>query len=111
MMYLSTFHYVTHMVLSITPSIFLKESSLGELVVFVNEWPIVIILVADPVGLELAIPECFQGEEVVPHKSYFGGLEGVGEYIWYRTKEKTHLPALVDVSGACEDVVICGKSL
>ncbi|KAL5564708.1 hypothetical protein UlMin_027872, partial [Ulmus minor] len=40
----------------------------------------------DPVALELVIPDCCEGTEIVPQKSYFGRQEGVGEYIWYRTK-------------------------
>ncbi|GMY38055.1 microtubule-associated protein [Fagus crenata] len=70
-----------------------------------------IIAPADPIGVDLEIPDCLEDEEVIPQKTYFGGQEGVGEYNWYRTKNKLHGSALVDISAACEDVVICGKTL
>ncbi|XP_043806182.1 187-kDa microtubule-associated protein AIR9 isoform X3 [Manihot esculenta] len=66
---------------------------------------------ADPVGLELVIPTCCEDKEVIPQKTYFGGQEGVGEYIWYRTKDKLHGSALVDICNGCEDVLICSKTL
>ncbi|XP_004293996.1 PREDICTED: 187-kDa microtubule-associated protein AIR9 [Fragaria vesca subsp. vesca] len=66
---------------------------------------------ADPEGLELMIPDCCEDEELVPEKTYFGGEEGVGEYIWYRTKNKLHGSALLDISNLNEDVGICGKTL
>ncbi|EEF39234.1 protein phosphatases pp1 regulatory subunit, putative [Ricinus communis] len=66
---------------------------------------------ADPVGLELVIPNCFEDKEVVPQKTYFGGQEGVGEYIWYRSKNKLHDSALMDICNAGDDVVLCSKSL
>ncbi|KAF5472567.1 hypothetical protein F2P56_009278 [Juglans regia] len=70
-----------------------------------------IIAPADPIGVDLEIPDCIEDKEVIPQKSYFGGQEGVGQYIWYRTKNKLHISALIDVSSACEDAVICGKTL
>ncbi|KAL5577368.1 hypothetical protein UlMin_019067 [Ulmus minor] len=70
-----------------------------------------VITPADPVGLELVIPDCCEGTEIVPQKSYFGGQEGVGEYIWYRTKSKLDGTALVEISNACDDVVLCSKTL
>lgn len=70
-----------------------------------------LLATADPVGLELEIPDCCEDDNLVPRKTYFGGEEGVGEYIWYRTKNKLHGSALLDISNACEDVVICGKTL
>ncbi|ONI11137.1 hypothetical protein PRUPE_4G089200 [Prunus persica] len=70
-----------------------------------------VVAPADPVGLELEIPDCCEDDNLVPRKTYFGGEEGVGEYIWYRTKNKLHGSALLDISNACEDVVICGKTL
>ncbi|XP_062095531.1 187-kDa microtubule-associated protein AIR9 [Humulus lupulus] len=66
---------------------------------------------ADPVGRELVIPDCCENEEIVPQKTYFGGQEGVGGYIWYRTKSKVDANALMDISDAPEDVVICSKTL
>ncbi|KAJ9163220.1 hypothetical protein P3X46_022912 [Hevea brasiliensis] len=69
-----------------------------------------VIAPADPVGLELVITNCFEDKEVIPQKTYFGGREGVGEYIWYRTKDKLHGSALMDISNDCEDVLICSKT-
>lgn len=66
---------------------------------------------ADPVGLDLVIPGCCESEEIIPQKKYFGGQEGAGDYIWYRTKNKLHESALTDISNDCEDVLICGKTL
>ncbi|KAF2317884.1 hypothetical protein GH714_041204 [Hevea brasiliensis] len=77
-----------------------------------NPWSIKshVIAPADPVGLELVITNCFEDKEVIPQKTYFGGREGVGEYIWYRTKDKLHGSALMDISNDCEDVLICSKT-
>ncbi|GAV67239.1 LRR_4 domain-containing protein [Cephalotus follicularis] len=69
-----------------------------------------VIVPADPVGLGLIIPDCCEDKEVVPQKSYFGGREGGGEYIWYRTKNKVQASALSDISVACEDVLVCGRT-
>lgn len=66
---------------------------------------------ADPIGVSLEIPDCVENEEVIPVKTYFGGQEGVGQYIWYRTKNQLHGSALCDPSNACEDAVISGKTL
>ncbi|KAM7505783.1 hypothetical protein LguiB_004687 [Lonicera macranthoides] len=65
----------------------------------------------DPSGVELVIPDCCEDKLVVPRKLYFGGQEGEGDYIWYRTRNKLNGPELVDISNACEDVDICGKTL
>jgi len=46
----------------------------------------------------------------MPLRKYFGGHEGVGEYIWYQTKRKLEGPELLDISNA-SDVVICGTEL
>ncbi|KAG6695757.1 hypothetical protein I3842_09G113900 [Carya illinoinensis] len=70
-----------------------------------------IIAPADPIGVDMEILDCIEDKEVVPRKTYFGGQEGVGQYIWYRTKNKLHASELTDISGACEDAVICGKTL
>lgn len=43
-------------------------------------------------------------------KIYFGGHEGVGEYIWYRTKIKLEGSALLNISNG-SDIVICGTEL
>ncbi|GKC64572.1 hypothetical protein Tco_1097170, partial [Tanacetum coccineum] len=66
---------------------------------------------ADPVGLELLISDCCEDKHVVPLKTYFGGQEGDGKYIWYRTHSKLDASALMDISDAREDVTICGNSL
>ncbi|RDX87861.1 187-kDa microtubule-associated protein, partial [Mucuna pruriens] len=62
---------------------------------------------ADPKGMELVIPDCCEDRELMPLKKYFGGHEGVGEYIWYQTKHKLEGSELLDISNA-SDVVICG---
>lgn len=65
----------------------------------------------DPVGLELVIPACCEAELVVPQKRYFGGKEGIGEYIWYRMKSILEISSLVDISDSCSDVHVCCKTL
>lgn len=70
-----------------------------------------VVIPADPMGVELIIPDCWEDMEVVPQKTYFGGQEGDGDYIWYRTKSKLHGSALRDISNACEDVYVCAKTL
>ncbi|XP_027366103.1 187-kDa microtubule-associated protein AIR9 isoform X1 [Abrus precatorius] len=65
---------------------------------------------ADPKGMDLVIPDCCEDIELMPQKKYFGGHEGVGEYIWYQTKSKLEGSALLDISNA-SDVVICGTEL
>ncbi|KAF5752705.1 microtubule-associated protein [Tripterygium wilfordii] len=70
-----------------------------------------VIAPADPVGLELIIPDCCENKEIVPQKTYFGGQEGAGEYIWYRTKNKIYGSELMNIFNASEDVFICGKTL
>lgn len=70
-----------------------------------------VIAPADPIGVDLQIPDCMEDEEAIPQKKYFGGQEGVGQYIWYRTKNKLHGSALLDISSYGEEVVICGKTL
>uniref|UniRef100_A0A1J3CLM1 187-kDa microtubule-associated protein AIR9 n=1 Tax=Noccaea caerulescens TaxID=107243 RepID=A0A1J3CLM1_NOCCA len=66
---------------------------------------------ANPMGLELLVPDCCEKQEVVPRKTYFGGHEGVGEYIWYRTKDKLHGSALTEISYAGEEVIACCRTL
>ncbi|KAG5254640.1 187-kDa microtubule-associated protein [Salix suchowensis] len=66
---------------------------------------------ADPVGLELVIPYCYEDKEVTPQKTYFGGQEGSGEYIWFRTRDKLNKSALLDIVNAGDDALICGKTL
>ncbi|KAK6932089.1 hypothetical protein RJ641_001713 [Dillenia turbinata] len=70
-----------------------------------------VIVPADPVGLELAIPDCCEDNEVFPKKVYFGGQEGAGEYIWYRSQHKLHGSALRDISDGSEDILIRGNTI
>nr|KYP38707.1 hypothetical protein KK1_040034 [Cajanus cajan] len=62
---------------------------------------------SDPKGMDLVIPDCCEDIELIPLRKYFGGHEGVGEYIWYRTNHKLEGSELLDISNA-SDVVICG---
>ncbi|XP_059666134.1 187-kDa microtubule-associated protein AIR9 isoform X2 [Cornus florida] len=66
---------------------------------------------ADPKGVELLVPDCCEDKVIVPQKTYFGGEEGDGEYVWYRTRNKLHGSSLMDISNTSQDVVICGKTL
>ncbi|KAL9346290.1 hypothetical protein Peur_061143 [Populus x canadensis] len=70
-----------------------------------------VIVPADPVGLELVIPNCYEDKEAIPQKTYFGGQEGAGEYIWFRTRDKLNKSELLDISNAGDDDLICGKTL
>ncbi|PON54757.1 LRR domain containing protein [Parasponia andersonii] len=70
-----------------------------------------VIAPADPVGMKLVISDCREKEEIIPQKTYFGGQEGVGEYVWYRTKSKLDETTLTEISDASADVVICAKTL
>ncbi|KAL6567260.1 187-kDa microtubule-associated protein air9 [Orobanche gracilis] len=65
----------------------------------------------EPLGVELVIPDCCEGQEVVPKTRYFGGQEGLGKYIWFRTKGKLDESALMELSNNCENVDICGHAL
>ena len=62
-------------------------------------------------GLELVIPDCHEADMVLPRKRYFGGHEGDGEYIWYRTKNMLHGPDLSGISDADENITVCGRNL
>ncbi|KAL6991640.1 187-kDa microtubule-associated protein air9, partial [Sarracenia purpurea var. burkii] len=42
-----------------------------------------VVAPAEPLGVKLVIPDCCEDKLVVPQKTYFGGQEGDGEYIWY----------------------------
>ncbi|KAF8413517.1 hypothetical protein HHK36_001507 [Tetracentron sinense] len=70
-----------------------------------------VISPADPVGVELIIPDCYEDMEVVPQKSYYGGLEGNGEYTWYRIKNNPEGVDLMNICNACEDVLTLGNTL
>ncbi|XP_022035556.1 187-kDa microtubule-associated protein AIR9 isoform X1 [Helianthus annuus] len=69
------------------------------------------ILPADPMGVELVIPDCCEDKIVIPHKTYFGGEEGDGKYIWYKCLSKIDASALMDISDSCEDVTTCAQTL
>jgi hypothetical protein len=65
----------------------------------------------DPTGVELVIPDCCEEKLVNPQKTYFGGEEGEGLYIWYRSSKKLEESELLEISNVCEDVSICAKTL
>lgn len=66
-------------------------------------------LTADPKGIELVIPDCIEDQEIIPFKSYYGGKEGNGEYLWYRTWCKPDESNILDISSA--DFVLVGKNM
>ncbi|KAL9252679.1 187-kDa microtubule-associated protein AIR9-like protein [Drosera capensis] len=70
-----------------------------------------VIAPADPIGLELTISDCYENEVVVLQKRYFGGQEGDGEYIWYRTKDRLYGSTLLEISDSLEGVSTRGKGL
>eukprot|EP00250_Pteridium_aquilinum_P034177 c7193_g1_i1 orf=271-5415(-) len=50
---------------------------------------------ADPVGVSISIPDCCEGVEVIPKKSYYGGTEGSSEFRWFSVQcplNGTNLP-------------------
>lgn len=60
-----------------------------------------VIADAEPVGIDLVIPDCYEDKEVVPQKSYYGGIEGGGQYTWYQvTQELTD----IELSDACDSL-------
>lgn len=70
-----------------------------------------VITPADPKGIKLMIPSCFQDKEIVPVKSYYGGKEGNGEYMWYRIKEKLEESEILLGISASKDALLVGKTL
>ncbi|XP_064982963.1 187-kDa microtubule-associated protein AIR9-like [Musa acuminata AAA Group] len=70
-----------------------------------------IIVPADPKGIDLVQPSCCEDEEVVPLKSYYGGKEGTGKYIWYRTKEKIDESELLNRVSVTDDILVVGETL
>ena len=46
----------------------------------------------------------------MPHKSYYGGEEGKGQFVWYRNKSKLEASELINIS-LSSDAVICGKMM
>ncbi|KAG1348232.1 putative 187-kDa microtubule-associated protein AIR9 [Cocos nucifera] len=70
-----------------------------------------VIVPVDPKGIELVLPSCCQDMEVVPLKSYYGGKEGDGKYIWYRTKEKLQESKLVNLATVSDDIFVVGETL
>lgn len=71
----------------------------------------VILSVGEPLGLELMIYECCEGQEVIPLSKYFGGQEGAGKYMWFRTNDKLHESSLIEMANNCENADICGQAL
>ncbi|KAL3616841.1 hypothetical protein CASFOL_039235 [Castilleja foliolosa] len=65
----------------------------------------------EPVGVELLIPDCCEGQEVVPTTKYFGGQEGDGQYVWFRMENKLDESAMIELSKNCENVDTCGQEL
>ncbi|XP_042465469.1 187-kDa microtubule-associated protein AIR9 isoform X3 [Zingiber officinale] len=70
-----------------------------------------IIVPADPKGIELVLPSCCEDKEVIPQKSYYGGIEGTGKYIWYRTKEKMDKSELVNKAAISDGALVVGEAL
>ncbi|XP_038970512.1 187-kDa microtubule-associated protein AIR9-like [Phoenix dactylifera] len=70
-----------------------------------------VIVPADPKGIELVLPSCCQDMEVVPLKSYYGGKEGNGKYIWCRTTKKLQESELVNLAAASDDILVVGETL
>lgn len=68
-------------------------------------------MAADPKGLELVLPDCCEDHEVIPLKSYYGGEEGFGEYVWYRSRRKLESTELENISHANEIATLCGEML
>ncbi|XP_031377815.1 187-kDa microtubule-associated protein AIR9 isoform X1 [Punica granatum] len=66
---------------------------------------------ADPLGLQLVVPDCCENEEVVPQKKYFGGLEGTGDYTWFKVKNKLYESELMEVLTDPDGVLIRGKTM
>lgn len=66
---------------------------------------------ADPKGIELVLPSCYEDKEVIPLKSYYGGIEGTGKYIWYRTKEKIDKSELVNKAAISDGALVVGEAL
>ncbi|KAL0926511.1 hypothetical protein M5K25_002750 [Dendrobium thyrsiflorum] len=69
------------------------------------------IFPADPRGIKLVIPDCLEDKEIIPLKSYYGGKEGSGEYVWYRTRCKPDESNMLDVSSATADFEVVGKNM
>ncbi|VFQ97381.1 unnamed protein product [Cuscuta campestris] len=65
----------------------------------------------EPMGVELTIPECYEGKEAIPRKSYFGGQEGVGEYTWFRVTDKLQGSVLLDALHNQVHAHICCRTL
>ncbi|KAI3495528.1 hypothetical protein L1887_37869 [Cichorium endivia] len=64
-----------------------------------------------PTGVKLVIPDCCEAKLVVPVKTYFGGQEGEGNYIWYRCQSKLDALTLMEISNAGDDVATCATTL
>ncbi|XP_073129269.1 187-kDa microtubule-associated protein AIR9 [Henckelia pumila] len=69
------------------------------------------VVPGEPVGIELVIPDCCEGQEVVPETRYFGGQEGAGKYGWLRSKYKLHGSALMELADSVDDADILAPAL
>ena len=47
---------------------------------------------------------------MVTTTKYFGGQEGVGKYIWFRTKDKLNESSLMELADDSENVDICARA-
>ncbi|EPS73603.1 hypothetical protein M569_01156, partial [Genlisea aurea] len=65
----------------------------------------------DPRAIELVVPDGCEGQEIVPETRYFGGQEGAGKYIWFRSAKKLNASELIELSNTWENVEICGQNL
>ncbi|XP_078436682.1 outer arm dynein light chain 1 protein isoform X2 [Wolffia australiana] len=65
---------------------------------------------AEPKGCELIIPDCLEDEEIVPQRSYYGGQEGEGIFIWYKSRRKL-LDSEIHSISLSSEAVVCGKTL
>ncbi|KAI4312428.1 hypothetical protein MLD38_037238 [Melastoma candidum] len=70
-----------------------------------------IVAPADPVGLELSLPDCYQSQVVTPFKKYYGGEEGVGELIWFIVENKPDESELLDLFNSEDSDLECVRSL
>ncbi|KAI4370946.1 hypothetical protein MLD38_019233 [Melastoma candidum] len=69
-----------------------------------------IVVPADPVGLELSLPDCYQRQVLTPLKKYYGGEEGVGELIWLIVENKPDKSELLDIFNSGDSDLECVRS-
>lgn len=70
-----------------------------------------VIVPANPKGIELTLPSCYEDKEVIPSKSYYGGKEGSSKYIWYRTNGTQKESELISINNGSEEVLVVGENL